>query len=257
MKEGKELLKQSIKEENEKNFRKSTTLDFLDDPIPKSEKGEYIILNIVQLARKNYLKKERKKLKKKREDLKKLLYEKNKNNPNFKFIRDRIDKKENISSTLRTIDDNERKYELFANNLIEKLHNEKKKNLIDVNKIRKEIETTNDDYFTTIMKEKKSKTKNINQGMLTKTYNDLQKINRYKKNKIKSLILPPLKNQMHLNLNSERNNNDDINNKRYKTIINLYDQASIYSLLSNQIYITDKSLLNDISIKLRYKENLE
>ena len=257
MKEGKELLKQSIKEENEKNFRKSTTLDFLDDPIPKSEKGEYIILNIVQLARKNYLKKERKKLKKKREDLKKLLYEKNKNNPNFKFIRDRIDKKENISSTLRTIDDNERKYELFANNLIEKLHNEKKKNLIDVNKIRKEIETTNDDYFTTIMKEKKSKTKNINQGMLTKTYNDLQKINRYKKNKINSLILPPLKNQMHLNLNSERNNNDDINNKRYKTIINLYDQASIYSLLSNQIYITDKSLLNDISIKLRYKENLE
>ncbi len=257
MKEGKELLKQSIKEENEKNFRKSTTLDFLDDPIPKSEKGEYIILNIVQLARKNYLKKERKKLKKKREDLKKLLYEKNKNNPNFKFIRDRIDKKENISSTLRTIDDNERKYELFANNLIEKLHNEKKKNFIDVNKIRKEIETTNDDYFTTIMKEKKSKTKNINQGMLTKTYNDLQKINRYKKNKIKSLILPPLKNQMHLNLNSERNNNDDINNKRYKTIINLYDQASIYSLLSNQIYITDKSLLNDISIKLRYKENLE
>ena len=257
MKEGKELLKQSIKEENEKNFRKSTTLDFLDDPIPKSEKGEYIILNIVQLARKNYLKKERKKLKKKREDLKKLLYEKNKNNPNFKFIRDRIDKKENISSTLRTIDDNERKYELFANNLIEKLHNEKKKNLIDVNKIRKEIETTNDDYFTTIMKEKKSKTKNINQGMLTKTYNDLQKINRYKKNKIKSLILPPLKNQMHLNLNSERNNNDDINNKRYKTIINLYDQASIYSLLSNQIYITDNSLLNDISIKLRYKENLE
>ena len=257
MEEGKELLKQSIKEENEKNFRKSTTLDFLDDPIPKSEKGEYIILNIVQLARKNYLKKERKKLKKKREDLKKLLYEKNKNNPNFKFIRDRIDKKENISSTLRTIDDNERKYELFANNLIEKLHNEKKKNLIDVNKIRKEIETTNDDYFTTIMKEKKSKTKNINQGMLTKTYNDLQKINRYKKNKIKSLILPPLKNQMHLNLNSERNNNDDINNKRYKTIINLYDQASIYSLLSNQIYITDKSLLNDISIKLRYKENLE
>ncbi len=257
MKEGKELLKQSIKEENEKNFRKSTTLDFLDDPIPKSEKGEYIILNIVQLARKNYLKKERKKLKKKREALKKLLYEKNKNNPNFKFIRDRIDKKENISSTLRTIDDNERKYELFANNLIEKLHNEKKKNFIDVNKIRKEIETTNDDYFTTIMKEKKSKTKNINQGMLTKTYNDLQKINRYKKNKIKSLILPPLKNQMHLNLNSERNNNDDINNKRYKTIINLYDQASIYSLLSNQIYITDKSLLNDISIKLRYKENLE
>ena len=257
MKEGKELLKQSIKEENEKNFRKSTTLDFLDDPIPKSEKGEYIILNIVQLARKNYLKKERKKLKKKREDLKKLLYEKNKNNPNFKFIRDRIDKKENISSTLRTIDDNERKYELFANNLIEKLHNEKKKNLIDVNKIRKEIETTNDDYFTTIMKEKKSKTKNINQGMLTKTYNDLQKINRYKKNKIKSLILPPLKNQMHLNLNSERNNNDDINNKRYKTIINLYDQASIYSLLSNQISITDQSLLNDISIKLRYKENLE
>ena len=109
MKEGKELLKQSIKEENEKNFRKSTTLDFLDDPIPKSEKGEYIILNIVQLARKNYQKKERKKLKKKREDLKKLLYEKNKNNPNFKFIRDRIDKKENISSTLRTIDDNERK----------------------------------------------------------------------------------------------------------------------------------------------------
>ena len=257
MKEGKELLKQSIKEENEKNFRKSTTLDFLDDPIPKSEKGEYIILNIVQLARKNYLKKERKKLKKKREELKKLLYEKNKNNPNFKFIRDRIDKKENISSTLRTIDDNERKYELFANNLIEKLHNEKKKNLIDVNKIRKEIETTNDDYFTTIMKEKKSKTKNINQGMLTKTYNDLQKINRYKKNKIKSLILPPLKNQMHLNLNSERNNNDDINNKRYKTIINLYDQASIYSLLSNQISITDQSLLNDISIKLRYKENLE
>ena len=107
------------------------------------------------------------------------------------------------------------------------------------------------------MKEKKSKTKNINQGMLTKTYNDLQKINRYKKNKINSLILPPLKKQMHLNLNSERNNNDDINNKRYKTIINLYDQASIYSLLSNQIYITDKSLLNDISIKLRYKENLE
>ncbi len=73
MKEGKELLKQSIKEENEKNFRKSTTLDFLDDPIPKSEKGEYIILNIVQLARKNYLKKERKKLKKKTEALKKLL----------------------------------------------------------------------------------------------------------------------------------------------------------------------------------------
>ena len=107
------------------------------------------------------------------------------------------------------------------------------------------------------MKKKKSKTKNINQGMLTKTYNDLQKINRYKKNKIKSLILPPLKNQMHLNLNSERNNNDDINNKRYKNIINLYDQASIYSLLSNQIYITDKSLLNDISIKLHYKDNLE
>ena len=257
MKEGKELLKQSIKEENEKNFRKSTTLDFLDDPVPKSEKGEYIILNIIQLARKNYLKKERKKLKKKREDLKKLLYEKNKNNPNFKFIRDRIDKKENISSTLRTIDDNERKYELFANNLIEKLHNEKKKNLIDVNKIRKEIETTNDDYFTTIMKEKKSKTKNINQGMLTRTYNDLKKINPYKKNQIKSLILPPLKNQMHLNLNSERNNNDDVNNKRYKTIINLYDQASFYSLLSNKISITDNSLLNDVSIKFGYKENLE
>ena len=257
MKEGKELLKQSIKEENEKNFRKSTTLDFLDDPIPKSEKGEYIILNIVQLARKNYLKKERKKLKKKREDLKKLLYEKNKNNPNFKFIRDRIDKKENISSTLRTIDDNERKYELFANNLIEKLHNEKKKDLIAVNKIRKEIETTNDDYFKTIMNQKKSKEKNINQDILIRTCNDLQKMNLFKKNKIKSLILPPLKKQIHLNLNSERSNNDDINSKRYKTIINLYDQASFYSLLSNQIPIFDRNILNDVSIKIGYKESLE
>ncbi len=63
MKEGKELLKQSIKEENEKNFRKSTTLDFLDDPIPKSEKGEFIVLNIVQLARQNFQNSEKKKIK--------------------------------------------------------------------------------------------------------------------------------------------------------------------------------------------------
>ncbi len=258
MKEGKELFKESIKEENEKHLSKTTTLDFLDDPIPKSEKGEYIILNIIQLARQNFIKKERKKLKKQtEEEIKKILYDKNQNNPNFKFIRNRNNKKEKIISTLRTIDDNERKYELFTNNLIEKLYNEKKKDLITLNKIRKEIETINDDYFTTIMKEKKSKTKNINQGMLTRTYNDLKKINPYKKNQIKSLILPPLKNQMHLNLNSERNNNDDVNNKRYKTIINLYDQASFYSLLSNKISITDNSLLNDVSIKFGYKENLE
>ena len=45
MKEGTDLLKQSITEENGK--RKSNTLNFLDDPIPKSEKGEFIVLNIV------------------------------------------------------------------------------------------------------------------------------------------------------------------------------------------------------------------
>ena len=257
MNEGKELFKECIKEENEKQLRKSTTLNFLDDPIPKSEKGEFIILNIVQLARQNFIKKERKKLKKQTEEIRKILYDKNQNNPNFKFIRNRNDRKEKINLTLRTIDENERKHELFTNNLIEKLHNEKKKDLIAVNKIRKEIETTNDDYFKTIMNQKKSKEKNINQDILIRTCNDLQKMNLFKKNKIKSLILPPLKKQIHLNLNSERSNNDDINSKRYKTIINLYDQASFYSLLSNQIPIFDRNILNDVSIKIGYKESLE
>ena len=135
MKEGKELFKESIKEENEKHLIKTTTLDFLDDPIPKSEKGEYIILNIIQLARQNFIKKERKKLKKQtEEEIKKILYDKNQNNPNFKFIRNRNDRKEKINLTLRTIDENERKHELFTNNLIEKLNKKKKKDLIAVNK---------------------------------------------------------------------------------------------------------------------------
>ena len=107
------------------------------------------------------------------------------------------------------------------------------------------------------MNQKKSKEKNINQDILIRTCNDLQKMNLFKKNKIKSLILPPLKKQIHLNLNSERSNNDDINSKRYKTIINLYDQASFYSLLSNQIPIFDRNILNDVSIKIGYKESLE
>ena len=61
MKEGTDLLKQSITEENGK--RKSNTLNFLDDPIPKSEKGEFIVLNIVQLARQNFQNSEKKKIK--------------------------------------------------------------------------------------------------------------------------------------------------------------------------------------------------
>ena len=58
------LFKINMKEEIEKNKRRSNTLDFLDEPIPKNETGQHIPLNIVQIARQNFKKKRKQEIKK-------------------------------------------------------------------------------------------------------------------------------------------------------------------------------------------------
>ena len=62
-KEGREKLHESIIEENEQYPIKYRTLDFLKDKMPKSNKGEYVAINILQLAKRNLEKINRYKLK--------------------------------------------------------------------------------------------------------------------------------------------------------------------------------------------------
>lgn len=231
MKEGTDLLKQSITEENGK--RKSNTLNFLDDPIPKSEKGEFIVLNIVQLARQNFQNSEKKKLK----DLKKKIRLSNKILQSKLSSKSRNQKRE-ISLTFRTIDENEKKYEIFANNILDKIHQEKKKNIIEVCKIRKEIPINDQHYFKNIITQNKE-CKNNTKNLLSNTYFNLQKFRMRKKNYLKKLILPPLNNK--LNLNSERKEeNNDFDGKYTKSIVNLYEQASHFSLSTKKNNISSR-----------------
>ena len=57
--EGREKLHESIIEENKLFTKKFHSLNFLNNEIPKSKKGEHITVNIVQLAKKNIEKSKR------------------------------------------------------------------------------------------------------------------------------------------------------------------------------------------------------
>ena len=228
------LFKINIKEEIEKNKRRSNTLDFLDEPIPKNETGQHIPLNIVQIARQNFQKKENRKLKKSLNSNNKKLSSDLKNlNLNNNFSRSRNQNRQKTNLTYRTVEKKKKKYDEFVNNIIYKMTQKKQEYIIEVNKIRKEIPNDNQHYFHTIINE--NKFEKPKQKLLSHTYEALKQFKFLNNLNLKKNVFPPIK-KVKVKLNSERKKNNLIGIKNYASSNNLH-QNNLNSLSHNNLII--------------------
>ena len=235
--EGREKLHESIIEENKLFPRKFHSLNFLNDEIPKSKKGEHITINIVQLAKKNLEKAKKISFRKKakRMILSNDFLSKNINNEKLKS---RNEKYYDISS-YNFNSHNDKSYDDFAKRVMKKINKEKQRDINDVKIIKKIIPDNNDNYFDYFMKEKKINKKFI----LSHTYHDLKKISKvYKKidknnNKIHFYKLPSIKTEGKFKFNSNlttRNINTLNNTINKNKILNLYQQVLDRILMFNK-----------------------
>ena len=233
-KEGREKLHESIIEENEQYPIKYRTLDFLKDKMPKSNKGEYVAINILQLAKRNLKKINRYKFRKRTKRI--ILsndFGKNINNE----IKENKTEKNIYESTLNTkLTDIDNNYDGFVNRVMKRLSKENLINMREVNNIRKEIPHNNEDYFNILMRQKKKNKKLV----LSSTYHSLKKIYSLEKNintnSSNSTLLPFIKKEkINSNFGISRNSstlkNNNSNNNR---IINLFEQVSNNNFKSNK-----------------------
>ena len=219
--EGREKMHESVIEENKLSDRKFQSLDFLNDDLPKVKIGEHRIINIIQLAKKNLIK--RKKLTFRRSINKIDLS--NDLSSNIKTLNNKLETEKKEFKNKQNITENDTSYDGFVNRIMYKLGKEKKLDMLKVNSIRNKLPNNNEDYFNILMKQKKRNKKLV----LSNAFHDLMKIKyTYKRFDNSNPSLLPLINKK---LNSKTNiisRNSSVLTETNKTpsIINLYQQVS-------------------------------
>ena len=219
--EGREKIHESVIEENKLNDRKFQSLNFLNDDLPKFKLGEHRIINIVQLAKTNLLKR------------KKLTFRKSKIkidlthdfSSNIKTTNNKVETEKKEIEKKQNFTENDTSYDGFVKRIMYKLGKEKKLDMLKVNSIRNKLPNSDEDYFNILMKQKKRNRKLV----LSNAFHDLLTIqSSYKIYDNNNSNLLPL---IHKKINSKTNiisRNISVLSETNKTprIINLYEQVS-------------------------------